>query len=185
MGIDLLQKYDIWNEKKKYLSSRNTQFLFKEGEIWWCSLGLNIGAESFGKGDTFRRPVLVLKKLSRDLCVAIPLTSKQKIGSWFMEINVQDETRWLMLYQIKTIDTKRFQHRMISLSQKDFVRVKEKLEGLLELSKNHHSGESEIGGQIPKVLISIPNEEMESIECDFCAQNEPFIAEYFQRGYSA
>lgn len=36
---------------------------FKDGEIWWCSIGENIGGEISGKGTYFRRPVLVLRKL--------------------------------------------------------------------------------------------------------------------------
>ena len=56
-------KYDQWNNVKKELANREEKFFFKEGEIWWVSLGQNLGTESYGKGDTFRRPVLVIKKL--------------------------------------------------------------------------------------------------------------------------
>jgi mRNA interferase MazF len=36
---------------------------FKNGEIWWCSIGENIGSEMYGKGEFYRRPVLVIRKL--------------------------------------------------------------------------------------------------------------------------
>jgi hypothetical protein len=38
--------------------------LFKEREVWWCSIGLNVGDEEFWKGAYFTRPVLVFKKYS-------------------------------------------------------------------------------------------------------------------------
>ena len=34
----------------------------KEGEIWWCSFGENIGTEINGKSARFTRPVLIIKK---------------------------------------------------------------------------------------------------------------------------
>lgn len=55
---------DRWNEVKKKLQFRSRTPYFKQGEIWWVSVGLNLGSESYGKGVMFRRPVLVLKKLS-------------------------------------------------------------------------------------------------------------------------
>jgi len=37
--------FDKWNMKKKKLDKNKRDLLFKEGEIWWCSLGVNIGEE--------------------------------------------------------------------------------------------------------------------------------------------
>lgn len=59
-----LEKFDLWNSFKKILSvkiSENAEkkILFKEGEIWWASIGYNLGEEVCGKGEKFRRPVIV------------------------------------------------------------------------------------------------------------------------------
>lgn len=142
----MLLGYDDWNQKKKELASTERPIFFKEGEIWWCSLGLNLGNESFGKGNEFRRPVLVLKKLTSDSCIILPITSIARLGSWFEGISVSGEMRWVMLHQIRMVHTKRFQRRLATLDIPDFSRVKEKLEALLELSQNHHSATAEIGG---------------------------------------
>lgn len=152
MQDDLRQSYDRWNAKKQELQTGHgfERLYFREGDIWWCSLGLNIGSESYGKGDAFRRPVLVIKKLSSDLCVVLPLTSRRKIGSWFAPIMVLGEERWAMLYQIRTIHKKRFQHKMACLSGKELAQVKEKLETLLKLSLNHHPASAGIEGIAPK-----------------------------------
>ena len=56
--------FDKWNNKKKQLHVRTNAPTFKEREVWWCSLGANIGTEQNGKGQNFTRPVLVLRKFS-------------------------------------------------------------------------------------------------------------------------
>ncbi len=58
------KNFDSWNTKKKEIdtSVSNEKIYFREGDIWWCTIGINVGAESNGKGFEFRRPVLVYKK---------------------------------------------------------------------------------------------------------------------------
>ncbi|MBP9802884.1 MAG: type II toxin-antitoxin system PemK/MazF family toxin, partial [Candidatus Pacebacteria bacterium] len=127
------QDYDDWNIIKKELSKKEEKFFFKEGDIWWVSLGKNLGTESYGKGEIFRRPVLIIKKLNSNSCIVLPLTSKNKSGTWFTEITFQNEIKTVLLYQIKMINTKRFQRRLGVLDDNDFKKVKEKLKFLLEL----------------------------------------------------
>jgi mRNA interferase MazF len=157
-------KYDDWNIRKQYLqeTSVTDKIYFKEGDIWWCALGINIGSESFGKGHHFRRPILVIKKLSAELCIALPLTSREKEGSWFVDITLEDQKRWVMLYQIRSLHKKRFQYKIATLNDEDFRRVKEKLETLLELSENHHSANAEIEGIAPKNNDIVAEENIES-----------------------
>lgn len=50
MEKEKLQKYDEWNKEKKKISDIDKKVFFKEGEIWWCSLGINLGEEVYGKG---------------------------------------------------------------------------------------------------------------------------------------
>lgn len=126
--------FDKWNLRKKELEKLETKFLFKTGEIWWCSVGLNIKAESCGKGDSFQRPVLIIRKLSSVSFVGIPLSSKKKDGTWFCEITVRGEKRYALLYQIRMFSINRFQRRLAFLDDADFKKVKEKLKALLELS---------------------------------------------------
>ncbi|MBP7846022.1 MAG: type II toxin-antitoxin system PemK/MazF family toxin [Candidatus Pacebacteria bacterium] len=134
--------FDKWNTKKKSLEERNKKFLFKTGDIWWCSVGLNVGAESCGKGEIFRRPVLVLKKLSANSFIGIPLSTQKKEGSWFCGISILGEVQYVLLYQVRMFSANRFQRRLTTLDDGDFARVKEKLEALLELSYNHQSRSS-------------------------------------------
>jgi mRNA interferase MazF len=126
--------FDKWNNIKKKLENKNQKFFFKEREIWWMSVGVNIACESCGKGETFRRPVLVLRKLSGNSFIGIPLSSKDKSGTWFCDITINNQKRSVLLYQIRMFSTNRFESRMATLDDNDFEKVKEKLEALLELS---------------------------------------------------
>jgi mRNA interferase MazF len=142
--------FDIWNEKKKVLESEDKKFLFNTADIWWCSVGLNIATESCGKGKNFQRPILVLKKLSSSTCIGIPLSTQEKIGSWFIDITVHGEKRYALLYQIRMFSANRFQRRLATLDDNDFNRVKEKLKQLPELSNHHQSQNSGSVGESQK-----------------------------------
>lgn len=37
---------------------------FKERQIWWASIGQNIGVEANGKNKKYERPVIILKNLT-------------------------------------------------------------------------------------------------------------------------
>jgi len=100
MVDDSIEKFNKWNIKKQeiHFSDVTGKIYFKEGQIWWCSVGQNVGSESLGKGEYFTRPILIIKKLSSDLCIALPLTSKKKTGTWFEEITFGGETICALLY---------------------------------------------------------------------------------------
>ncbi len=145
--------FDDWNIKKKDLEEVTDKFLFKTGDIWWCSVGLNIKTESCGKGENYQRPVLVLKKLSAESFIGIPLSTQEKIGSWFADITIHGEKRYALLYQIRMFSANRFQRRLATLDDADVLRVKEKLEALLELSNHHQSRSSGSVGNPKSNLI--------------------------------
>jgi mRNA interferase MazF len=125
--------FDKWNTQKKSLESKDLKYLFKEGDIWWCSLGLNIKTESCGKGETFRRPILILKKLSQFSVIGIPLSTQFKQGSWFCEIKLLGQNQYAMLNQIRNLNISRFQRRLSTLDNLQFNKVKILLRILLNL----------------------------------------------------
>jgi len=59
-------QFIAWSKLKVRLHIKpDNGVYFREREIWWASLGANIGYEQDGKHENFERPVLVLKKFSR------------------------------------------------------------------------------------------------------------------------
>lgn len=125
--------FDSWNEKKKKLDTLDKHILFKEGDIWWCYVGLNVGDESCGKGETFRRPVLVIKKLSRRLFIGLPLSTQRKHGNWFDSLVVGNKRQYILLYQVRVLSSNRLRSRIVTIEDFDLIKIKQKLEALLEL----------------------------------------------------
>lgn len=66
--------------------------------------------------------------------IGIPLSTKEKIGSWFIKIRILDSNQTALLYQIRMFSTTRLQRRLTTLDENDFALVKQKLEELLKLS---------------------------------------------------
>jgi mRNA interferase MazF len=70
--------FDSWSSLKKRLDSLDNLPFFNEKEIWWCSIGLNIGSEIYRKGKTFTRPVLILRKFNKSSFLAVFINDKSK-----------------------------------------------------------------------------------------------------------
>ncbi len=47
-----------WHRQKEQLHAQHQTPTFQEREIWWCSVGMNIGHEMDGKNQFYNRPVL-------------------------------------------------------------------------------------------------------------------------------
>ncbi|MFA7298510.1 MAG: type II toxin-antitoxin system PemK/MazF family toxin [Candidatus Absconditabacterales bacterium] len=127
------QQFDLWNIQKKNIHNKYSTIYFREGDIRRCSLGMNIRTEAYGKGESFRRPILILKKLSDDSCIIIPLSSKSKIGTRFCEYTLHGTKGTALLYQIKMLHKNRFQRKIGELDEKDFGTIKKRLKQLLNL----------------------------------------------------
>ena len=126
--------FDKWNTRKKQLDFSRRNLLFKEGEIWWCSIGVNVGEEVYGKGEASRRPVVIFKKLSGNSCIAIPTTTKTRNGSWFHHLHIKDNDRWVMMNQMRFLSANRLWVRESSLSSEEFSALKKSVAELLGLS---------------------------------------------------
>jgi len=116
-----------WSSRKAVLQNRKSKIIFKQGDIWWCSIGQNLGEELFGKGDKFTRPVLIYKKFTSNSFLAIPLTKQEKRGSWYTEISMHGERRWVILNQARIMDKKRLTNRLGTLDDIDYKKVVNKL----------------------------------------------------------
>lgn len=77
MSVMEMKDFDAWNEDKKVVHSSAAQVQFKDREVWWCKVGINVGYEINGK-TLFLRPVLIIRKISSNTFIGIPLTRKEK-----------------------------------------------------------------------------------------------------------
>ena len=53
------RNYYDWMVVKDDIQDKKRLHNFKEWEIWWCSIGENVGVEINGKGSHFMRPVII------------------------------------------------------------------------------------------------------------------------------
>jgi mRNA interferase MazF len=94
-----------------------------EGEIWWASLGENVGTEINGKSELFSRPVLIFKKFNRGFYFIIPLTTQSKYGSWYPTIRSQTKIVHACLHQARSIDYRRLSDRISKIDSHSFERI--------------------------------------------------------------
>lgn len=119
-----IETYDAWNKVKKKLAVNSSPKYYRQGQIWWCSIGYNLGSETYGKGGTFTRPVLVLRKLSNNIFLGIPLSSKTKLGSWYVIFKHHGLDVCALLHQIRILDKKRLVQMMGQVDDTDFSKIK-------------------------------------------------------------
>lgn len=126
MTLNYIEAFRSWLKLKITLWSKPSAVVFKQADIWWCSLGMNLGEEIFGKGPKFARPILVFRKFTRNSFLGLPLTTQEKQGSWYAEITIKNKKNWIMLNQARILDKKRLIRRIGSLNGKDFEEIKDK-----------------------------------------------------------
>lgn len=130
MVIFMSEEFDNWNKIKKETQETKIAFIFKVREIYWLKVGQNIGYEVYGKGEEFLRPVLILRKFSKDSFLGIPLTSSKKDDMFHFEFIPihKEKTNYAMLSQIKLFSAKRIHDKMGKISIEDFEKMKIKLD---------------------------------------------------------
>jgi len=122
-----MKQFDEWNEVKKNLDKKEIILKFKPRDIFFMSVGQNIGYEVFGKGVDFLRPVLVYKKLSKETFIGIPLTSKIKEGTYFFTFNHKNKKSTAMFNQIRVYDIKRAKVDYGRISYDTFIKLEIKM----------------------------------------------------------
>jgi mRNA interferase MazF len=107
-------------------------FIINEGQVFWCSLGENIGDEEHGKGDDFRRPVLIFKKFNNNIFWGIPLSTKIKDNKYYIKILLKDEEVSAMISQLRILDTKRLDTFIGYISKDDFIKIQDSVRNLIK-----------------------------------------------------
>lgn len=120
-----------WHHLKEKLQRRAGGLVFNEGDVWLCALGLNLGHEEDGKGDVFLRPIFIMKKINRDTFWAIPITSREKIGSHHYSFDFGGRQMIAMLTQIRLLDRKRLWRKKGTITPSQFFAIVKKFKLLL------------------------------------------------------
>ncbi len=118
------KNFSLWVNQKTELEQNLSRLNFREREVWSCYWGCNIGYELDGKSD-FLRPILIIKKVSPETFLAVPLTSRLKDGSWYHKSNVEGKEGRFVLPQIRMVDAKRLKYFISRLNETDFKSVRQ------------------------------------------------------------
>lgn len=124
----MLQDYFLalldWWKINVLLKDKQPNRLFKEGDIWWCSIGMNVGVEIFGKGKYFARPVIIFKKFDAYSFLGIPLTTQPKTGTSYVSFVYSNREQSAILSQIRTLDSRRLRDKIGSLPENSFEEIR-------------------------------------------------------------
>lgn len=128
MVFDFPKEFDNWIQKKKDCHYQiKTPPLFKERDIWWVSVGVNVGFEEDGKNGNFVRPVLIVKKFNRELFLGIPMSTKLKDNKYYIPVTIKKETVSVMTSQLRVFSSKRIWNKLAELDEGDFFRILEEV----------------------------------------------------------
>lgn len=130
----IIEKIYEWTRLKCHIQTAPERTVyFKEREIWWASIGTNIGSEQNGKNELFDRPVLVLKKLNNEMLWVIPMTTKDKRGTYYFPTacGERQKRQTAALSQIRAISYRRLTRKQRVLPEEEFEAIRERLRNLL------------------------------------------------------
>ena len=124
--------FDQWSITKKAIDQKSAVLFCHEREIWWCSLGVNVGFEQDGTGKNFDRPILVFRGFNERVFLGVALTGKKKQGKFYFYLGrVENRDASAVLSQIRLIDSKRLVRKMSTLDENTFKRFEDALRTLL------------------------------------------------------
>jgi len=124
--------FNKWNDRKIKIDVSSNTKIFKEREIWWCSIGINVGHEENGKGETFTRPILIIKKFNKRLFWGIPLSTQTKDSIHYHKFTFNNKNQCAMLTQLRLWDSTRLNNRMGQLGKKEFQSIRNDLKSYLQ-----------------------------------------------------
>jgi mRNA interferase MazF len=118
--------FDRWNKKKKALNAKDVEPLyFREGDIWWAHLGVNIGYEIDGKQTNFARPVIVLRKYNKYSFLALPLTTRVAPNLYKLAVgDVGGKQAFAVVSQLRNIDSKRLYQKIAWLPPDQLLQIR-------------------------------------------------------------
>ena len=117
----MAKDFQKWHTLKAGIDRQDKTQLFRAQEIWWCSLGANVGVETDGKDDLFQRPVLVFRKFNQDMFWGFPITSKpKKHKPFYFLFSLNGLEQIAVLSQMRVLSSKRLIRRVGKLGNAEF-----------------------------------------------------------------
>lgn len=127
-----MKDYTPWSFIKPSIDDSSIEnFFFREREIWWCSIGMNIGHEEDGKNHLFERPVLVIKKFNKHIFLAIPLSSQEKENKYYIPFVHENGSGQAMISQVRLLSSKRLSRKISTISFEEHKKIIDAFKNIL------------------------------------------------------
>lgn len=124
--------FEPWAALKPRIHHHKRPPTFNEREIWWASVGMNIGYEVDGKNKFFDRPLLVLRKITRYSFIGIPLSTKIKEENpYYFGFEFKGRHQSALIAQIRLFDARRLNNLMGQLNDIEYEKIREEVKNLL------------------------------------------------------
>jgi len=134
MSNSYTKAFDEWNSAKKLADASDRQVFGYPREVWWCFLGVNIGAEIDGKNENFERPIIIMRVYNKETMLVLPTTGRAKTDRFHfpIEIDAQNpetkesykKTVYVKLTQARVISNKRLVRKIDVISEENFEKIK-------------------------------------------------------------
>jgi mRNA interferase MazF len=117
------KEFQRWNDFKQVVDRNDRQFTFHEREIWWCSIGVNVGREQQSQTGDFSRPVLIIKRFTPDIFWGIPLTTKVRDVGFRVRFKIGEVENDALVFQMRSYDKKHLVRKIGTLPGTDFKKI--------------------------------------------------------------
>ena len=115
--------FDKWNEYKKTIDNNGRIVNFHAREIWWASIGINVGSEQDSVSVGFRRPVIIIKKFTDKTFLGIPLTKNHREINYRMSCPLNGVNGDALILQMRSFDSRRLIGKINTLPTVDFNNI--------------------------------------------------------------
>jgi mRNA interferase MazF len=129
MSKEYIKDFDSWNSRKKEVNDSHRKLFYHEREVWWSSVGVNVGYEIDGKNENFERPVLVLRKVNQNQFIGLPITSQDKKGFFYVEARFSDDEGAgnVNISQLRVFSSNRLLRKMGMVRGDDYLNIKKRV----------------------------------------------------------
>lgn len=124
-----MKRFLEWIEIKTKVHENETLPVFQEREVWLVHLGENIGHEENGKGQSFARPLVIVRKFNKELLFGIPCSSVNKKNKYYFGIYSEGKkfSTSALLSQARTISSRRLIRQIDRIGSGIFDELKKAL----------------------------------------------------------
>lgn len=121
-----IKSFDKWNSVKKHLNEEKSGIYCRSGEVRWVSIGINVGSEMDGKGDSFNRPCIIADVFSDKLVLVFPMTTSNKKSAGYIPLVLADGLKVsVCVHQARVISPKRVLKRIQVISKSKLQEFKD------------------------------------------------------------